>query len=70
MLNIVAVEAAFAVLLAAAVILMWPQVAWTALLWVGVAGMVLLPVLLFPVSRTLWLAIDLALQPLRRSDFD
>lgn len=70
MLNVVGVEIAFVTLLAVAVILMWPAVPWNAVLWIGVAGMALLPVLFFPISRTLWLAIDTILQPERPSDFD
>lgn len=70
MLNVVGVEITFVTLLAVAVILMWPAVPWNAILWTGVAGMALLPVLFFPISRTLWLAVDMILQPERPSDFD
>jgi len=70
MLNIVGVETAFALLLTLAVVLLWPDVPWTAVLWVGIVGMLVMPLLFFRVSRTLWLAIDLAFQPPRRSDFD
>ena len=70
MLNLVGVETVFALLLGLVVVLLWPDVPWDAVTWTGVAGMLLLPPLLFPVSRTLWLAIDLVFQPERPSDFD
>ena len=67
MLNLVGVELAFTALLVLAVVILWPDVPWTVVTWTGVAGMIALPLLFFPVSRTLWLAIDLALRP---DDFD
>lgn len=70
MLNLVGVEVVFALLLALAVVIMWPDVPWSVVMWTGVTGMLLLPLLLFRVSRTLWLAIDLALQPARETDFE
>ena len=63
MFNIVLAEFA-AVFIAVAVVLMtWPNVPWGT---VWVAAMVLAvvaPVLMYPLSRTLWLAFDLALRP-------
>ena len=69
MLNLVGVETVFALLLVVGVVALWPDVPWQAVTWIGVVGMVLLPVLLFPVSRTLWLAIDMTVQPERPGDF-
>jgi hypothetical protein len=70
MVNLVGVETVFVVLVGIVVVLLWPDVPWDAVTWIGVAGMVLLPLLLFPVSRTLWLAIDMLFQPHRPGDFD
>ena len=69
MLNIVGVETVFVLLIALGVIAAWPDVSWTLVTWLGVIGMIALPVLLFPTSRTLWLAIDLVFQPARESDY-
>ena len=69
MLNLVGVETLFALLLVGVVVALWPDVPWRAITWTGVAGMILLPLLLFPVSRTFWLAIDMAAQPERPGDF-
>ena len=69
MLNLVGVETVFVLLMAGGVILAWPNVSWKAVMWIGVIGMLALPLLLFPSSRTLWLAIDLGFQPARESDY-
>jgi hypothetical protein len=44
----------------------WPNS--TPALWTGIALAVLVPVALFPFSRTLWLAIDLAARPTEPGD--
>ena len=69
MLNFVGVETLFVLLVVAGVALVWPDVPWTLVTWLGALGMLALPLLLFPTSRTLWLAIDLSFQPARESDF-
>jgi uncharacterized protein (DUF983 family) len=69
MLNLVGVETAFVLTMAGVVIGLWPDVPWRAITWTGAVGMLALPLLLFPVSRTLWLAIDLAFQPARETDY-
>jgi uncharacterized protein (DUF983 family) len=51
-----------ALLVALLVLLMtWPES--TAALWTGIILAFAVPVALFPFSRTLWLAIDLAVRP-------
>lgn len=67
--NFIAAEVGFALLLTMAIILAWPAVPWTVVLWGGAAGIALMPLLFFPFSRTVWLALDLAFQPPRPSDF-
>ncbi len=69
MLNLVGVETVFVLIMAALAIALWPDVPWRAITWIGVIGMLALPLLLYPISRTLWLAIDLTFQPPRESDF-
>jgi len=69
MLNLVGVEAVFVLIMAGVIVALWPNVPWNAVTWVGVLGMLGLPLLLFPVSRTLWLALDLVFQPPRETDF-
>ena len=70
MLNLVGVETVFTALLVIGIVILWPDVPWAAVTWTGVVGMIALPLLLFPFSRTLWLSIDMALHPKGESDFD
>jgi formate-dependent nitrite reductase membrane component NrfD len=59
-----------AVLAVAAVVLgSWPRVPWTAV-WIGaIALMLAAPFLLFPLSRTMWLAFDLLFRPRHESHY-
>jgi hypothetical protein len=62
----------FALLLAVMVggmVLLWPEVPWTALFvtTVGVAGIT--PVAFHPLSRTMWLAIEISYHPVEIDDF-
>lgn len=47
----------------------WPSPPWDALLYGGVALMVILPFLFFPFSKTLFLAFDLVFRPPGPNDF-
>ena len=47
----------------------WPDVPWTGLTW-GLAGlMVAAPIILYPWSRQVWLALDLVFRPAEPDDF-
>jgi uncharacterized protein (DUF983 family) len=48
----------------------WPDVPWTALMWGLAALMVAGPILLYPLSRQVWLAFDLIFRPAEPSDFE
>ena len=50
--------------------LTWPDIAVTPMLIVLGAGAVILPVLLYPVSYTMWQALDIAMRPVSVDDFD
>ena len=63
MFNIIAAELAFAALFVGTLVATWPSPPWDALLYGGVALMVILPILFFPFSKTLFLAFDLAFRP-------
>ena len=41
--------------------LTWPDVPWTALTLIGLLVMAAFPVLFYPISKTLWLAVDIIL---------
>lgn len=66
-LNVCVVQAVLVVVLATVVAVSWPQRPSWALLSVAVAAAVVVPVVFFPFSRTIWVAIDLCMRPL---DFD
>lgn len=67
--NFVTAELLLVALLAIVVVLSWPEVPWAPLLRAGIALMILAPILFFPVSRTLWLALDLTFREARPEDF-
>jgi len=50
--------------------LTWPEIAVTPMLIVLGAGAVILPIVLYPVSYTLWQALDIAMRPVTVDDFD
>jgi uncharacterized protein (DUF983 family) len=52
-----------------AVMATWPAVPWNAIMLVFVALMLAGPILLYPLSRQLWLALDLMFQPPAADDF-
>ncbi len=68
-LNFIAAELVLAAFLLLGVVLTWPAVPWSGLLWIGAPLMVGLPFAFYPVARTLWLAIDLTLRPPGPEDF-
>jgi uncharacterized protein (DUF983 family) len=61
--NLFATEAAWAFFFVAGLFLTWPNVAWSVLLYGGVAVGVVVPVLLFPLTKTCYLAVDLCFRP-------
>lgn len=61
-LNIVLGEGVFIGGLLAAILLTMPTPPWDAILCGGIAGAVLMPLLFYPVSKTLWLALHLVMR--------
>jgi hypothetical protein len=47
----------------------WPNVPWDTMTWVLAVCAILGPLVTYPFSKSLWLAIDLLFQPPRSSDF-
>jgi uncharacterized protein (DUF983 family) len=69
-INLIVAELLVVVGGVAAVLVAWPDVPWNAIMYGLVALMIAAPVLLYPISRQLWLALDLFFQPAGASDFD
>ena len=61
--NIVLAEILFAGALTIWLIAVWPDVPWDQVEYVLVAAMLIAPIALYPMSRLLWLALDLLLRP-------
>jgi uncharacterized protein (DUF983 family) len=67
-INFLVAEFAAVILTVIAVLLTLPDVPWGRVGLVALAAATLLPILCFPFSRTLWLALDLMARPTLRGD--
>jgi TonB family protein len=70
LVNLIVAELAAAGLIALVVAAFWPDVPWTWLLRGGVVLMIAMPIVFYPFSRFVWLAVDLMFQPAAPRDFD
>jgi uncharacterized protein (DUF983 family) len=61
--NIVLAEMIFAALFVAYLLISWPNPNWDVLEIAAPVGMAVAPFILFPFSKLVWLAADLALRP-------
>jgi uncharacterized protein (DUF983 family) len=68
LVNLIVAELLFATAFGAWVLLVWPDVPWDRIELVLVGAMLLAPVLLYPFTRTIWLAADLILDPRRNAN--
>jgi uncharacterized protein (DUF983 family) len=68
MFNIALAEGVFVILLVGTLAITWPRVPWTLLQFGAPVAMILAPILLYPVSRLVWLAFDLMLRPVTPND--
>jgi len=66
--NLFLTEGLFAVVFVAGMVVTWPGVPWTALGGICVGVAVLTPILIFPWTKLLYLAIDLVFRPLDPAD--
>ena len=67
--NLIAAEGVWLGGLVLSVVLTWPTPPWTAILIGSVVAMVLVPIVFYPFSRTLWYAFDLFIQPIEPGEF-
>jgi uncharacterized protein (DUF983 family) len=68
MFNIVLAEMIFAAAFVAYLLITWPHPNWDRLEIVAPLGMAIAPFVLFPFSKLVWLAADLALRPAHASE--
>lgn len=69
LVNFIIAELLVVAALVAGMMLTWPDVPWSTLTWVLIAMVIPAPVLTYPFSRAVWLALDLQFQPRRPGDF-
>ena len=62
MLNIIAAELIFAAIFIGTILVTWPNPPWTLLQYGGAILMVLAPIVLYPFTKTVFLAFDLAVR--------
>ncbi len=67
--NLMVTEAVFFLAFVGGLIATWPTPPWDLLIWGDVALMLAFPVLFFPFSKTLFIAIDLTFRPMQPEDF-
>ncbi len=68
LVNLVIAELLFAVGLGVWLVAAWPAVPWDLVERVAVIAMLLAPILLYPFTRTVWLAADLIFDAARPGD--
>ncbi|MEJ2539201.1 MAG: DUF983 domain-containing protein [Gemmatimonadota bacterium] len=68
--NFVTAEFTIALGALAAIVLTWPAVPWTLIKWSLILLMIPAPVITYPFSKTIWLAIDLTLRPPTWADLE
>jgi len=68
LVNLIIAELLFAVGLGAWLLAAWPDVPWDLVERVAVVAMLVAPLVLYPFTRTVWLAADLIFDPQRPGD--
>lgn len=63
MFNIIAAELLFACLFVGVLVVTWPTPPWRLITWGSAVLMLVMPLLFYPFSKTLFLAFDLAFRP-------
>jgi uncharacterized protein (DUF983 family) len=69
LLNLIVAELGFVAGFAVALVLTWPNPPWRLLTIASMAAVVLFPLVLYPFSRTVWLALDLLVHPPERHEY-
>ncbi len=61
--NIALAELLFALVLLIVLVLTWPNVPWAGMEYALIAAMIASPIVLYPVSQLMWVALDVLLRP-------
>lgn len=68
--NIAISEGLLAGIMVLVMIVTWPDVPWNVLWFGGIALMIAAPIAFYPVSKTLWMAMELLIRPLTPEELD
>ncbi|HEY4606211.1 MAG TPA: DUF983 domain-containing protein [Acidimicrobiia bacterium] len=69
-INTTVTFASFLVLFVGGMVAFWPVVPWAALMGVTVGVNAVLPILFYPLSKTLWIAFELSWHPLEAREIE
>ena len=67
-INTTVTFATFLIVFGGSIVLTWPDIPWPAVLAVTIAANVLIPIWFYPVSKTLWMALELSWHPLEEEE--
>lgn len=62
-INTAVTFATFLVVFGGSVVITWPDVPWALVLGLTVAANITIPILFYPLSKSLWLAMELSWHP-------
>lgn len=63
-INTIVIFATFLVVFGGSILLTWPNVPWTEVLIATLIANLAIPTLFYPMSKTVWLALELSWHPL------
>lgn len=69
-INTTVIFATFLVVFGGMVLLTWPDVPWALVFTVTVVANVAIPIAFYPLSKTLWLALELSWHPLEPDEIE
>lgn len=69
-LNIILTELVFAVFLVTAMVVTWPDPPLVPLLLASLLINAIMPFVFYPITKTLWVAVDLAIHPLEPNELE
>jgi uncharacterized protein (DUF983 family) len=69
MVNTAVAIGGFVVVFVGLVAATWPETPWTLLTLSSIVVMALVPVVFYPFSKTVWMALDVAVRPVMQEEF-
>lgn len=69
LINFIVTELLIVIVMAIAILMTWPSVPWSAVVYGTLIPAVAGPILTYPLARNVWLGIDLLMRPPEPADF-